>query len=279
MSPRGAASDQAAEARVEANLDELSQLAQTIDTPPRQPDYALPKGFLLSVVVPVYNEEKTIDTILQRLEQAPLPKEVIVVDDCSADGTREALRRWERRPGFTVVYKPKNEGKGAALRTGFAACSGDVAVVQDADLEYDPADLPAVIRPIVEGRADVVYGSRFLNGAARGSSWVHRLGNRLLTQASNLFTGLKLTDMETCYKAFRREALRELRLTQDRFGFEPEVTAKVARLGCRVVETPISYHARRFDEGKKIGWRDAAQTLWCIVRYWIGLRKLFVGSC
>jgi glycosyltransferase involved in cell wall biosynthesis len=197
----------------------------------------------------------------------PLPKEIIVVDDASIDGTRQALAQIDHIPDLHIISKPHNEGKGAALRTAFRRASGDVIVVQDADLEYDPRDIVPLVRPIVEGTADVVYGSRFGAGGQPGSSRLHRAGNRLLTWASNLTTGLAITDMETCYKAFRREVLRDFEIRQNRFGFEPEVTAKIARRKHRVAEVPISYAARSYAEGKKIGVADLLNALYCIARY------------
>jgi glycosyltransferase involved in cell wall biosynthesis len=221
----------------------------------------------LSIVVPVYNEAATIRTIIGRVIGVPLPKEVIIVDDCSTDGTREILQSLESSPLFTVFYKPVNQGKGAALRTGFSLASGDVIVVQDADLEYDPHDIPAVIKPLVDNTSDVVFGSRFLGAEPQDKSITHRMGNQLLTLASNLFTGWSITDMETCYKAFRRSALDGVVLKQNRFGFEPEITAKLARRNLRVTEVPIHYQARGYAEGKKIGVRDLFNALWCIIRY------------
>lgn len=257
--------------RVEASLDRLDALRALLDFEPEYEvtplDYALPAAFKLSVVMPVYNEAATLRTIVARVLSVPIPKEVVLVDDCSTDGTREILQSLAQAPGLRVICKTRNEGKGAALRTGFAAATGDVVVVQDADLEYDPRDFPRLLRPLIEGTADVVYGSRFLGDAPQDPSWAHRFGNALLTRASNLLTGLHLTDMETCYKAFRRDVLRGLQICQDRFGFEPEVTAKLAARGARIVEVPISYHARSYTEGKKIGIKDAVNALWCIVRY------------
>jgi glycosyltransferase involved in cell wall biosynthesis len=262
--------DDAVIARAEAAISELDRLEEMISAandanPPL--DYELPAGFRLSVVIPVYNEVATVREVVARVRAIPFNTEVIIVDDCSTDGTRDVLQSWGNPPGMQLILKPRNEGKGAALRTGFAAATGDVVVVQDADLEYDPQDLRQVVRPIVEGAADVVFGSRFLGDEPQDRSWVHRLINRTLTGSSNLFTGLCLTDMETCYKAFRREVLRDLPLRQNRFGFEPEVTAKIARRGYRVCETPIHYRARGYDQGKKIGVRDAFNALYCIVRY------------
>ncbi len=266
--------------RIERSLEELEQLGAALVDPDRatvSPKFAVPAGFLLSVVVPVYNEQATIAHIIQSLRALPLPVEIIVVDDFSTDGTRAILRGYENDDDLRIVYKPQNEGKGAALRTGFAVARGDVVTVQDADLEYDPRDLTRVVRPIVEGRADVVYGSRYLSDRheseefrgrrQRDSSRLHRLGNALLTWASNCFTGLRLTDMETCYKAFRRDVIQRIELQQDRFGFEPEVTAKIARRACRVCEVPISYRPRTYAEGKKIGVRDLFNALFCIIQY------------
>ncbi len=270
-----ARADAAVLERTDAVLDQIEQLSDRLDEHIDEQvdgdapvlDFALPEGFLLSIVVPVYNEEATIHQVIERLRALPLPKEIVVVDDASTDGTREVLCSLERMPDVHVIYKPVNEGKGAALRTGFAYVTGDVVVVQDADLEYNPCDIPPLLKPILEGRSDVVYGSRFLEDRRRGSSGIHRLGNRMLTAASNLLTGLRLTDMETCYKVLRRDVVEALHIQQDRFGFEPEVTAKLARLQYRITELPVSYHARSFAEGKKIGLGDAANALYCIVRY------------
>jgi glycosyltransferase involved in cell wall biosynthesis len=256
-----------------ARLTELVELAELVHT--SEPydvtplDYELPADFKLSIVIPVYNEERTIREILARVASLPLPKEIVVVDDCSRDGTPELLRELAHASEVKVVFKPQNEGKGAALRTGFEQATGDIVVVQDADLEYDPRDILGLLRPLLENKADVVYGSRFLHERPQDKSMVHRLGNWLLTTASNVFTGLRITDMETCYKAFRRDVIQGLPIRQNRFGFEPEVTAKLARRKCRIVEAPISYNARSFAEGKKIGVKDLFNALWCIVRYGI----------
>ncbi len=243
--------------------------AQT--APPSPPEsaspVAWPAGFKLTVVVPVYNEQRTVAEILARVRAVPIPKEIIVVDDHSADGTRAVLEQLADWPELRVICKPQNEGKGAALRTGFAAATGDVVVVQDADLEYDPHDLPSLLGPILRGEAEVVYGSRYLRDEPQDPSFLHRLGNRLLTWASNLFTGLRLTDMETCYKMIPRPLLQSLDIRQNRFGFEPEVTAKLARRGVRIKELPIRYEGRGYQEGKKIGWRDGVNAFYCIVRY------------
>jgi glycosyltransferase involved in cell wall biosynthesis len=233
--------------------------------------YPLPAGFRLSVVVPVYNEKETVGEIVRRIEAVPIPKEVILVDDGSTDGTRELLEEMEGRPDLTVLCHEKNRGKGAALRTGFAVATGDVILVQDADLEYDPAQYPQLIQPIVEGVADVVFGSRFLPaGPHRVLYFWHSVANRLLTGMSNMFTDLNLTDVETCYKVFRREVIEAIgpTLRENRFGFEAEVTAKVARRKYRIYELGISYFGRTYQEGKKIGLVDAIRALWCILRYW-----------
>lgn len=227
----------------------------------------MPAGFKLTIVVPVYNEQQTVAEILGRVRTVPIPKEIIVVDDHSTDGTRAVLEKLGDWPELRVICKPQNEGKGAALRTGFAAATGDVVVVQDADLEYDPSDLPSLLEPILRGEADVVYGSRYMNDVPQDPSFLHRFGNQLLTWASNLFTGLRLTDMETCYKVIPRPLLQSLDIQQNRFGFEPEVTAKLARRGARIKELPIRYEGRGYKEGKKIGWRDGVNAFYCIVRY------------
>ena len=222
----------------------------------------------LSVVIPVYNERATIGEILARVEAVDVgfAKEMIVVDDCSTDGTREVLQGLAR-PGLRVLLQERNQGKGAALRRGFAAAEGDIVLVQDADLEYDPAEYPQLIAPILTGRADVVYGSRFLGGPHRVLLYWHSLGNRVLTTLTNMVSNLNLTDMETCYKVFRRETLQRLRLRSDRFGFEPEVTIKLAKLRARIYEVPISYAGRDYSEGKKIGWKDGLAAFFHILRF------------
>jgi glycosyltransferase involved in cell wall biosynthesis len=225
----------------------------------------------LSVVMPVYNEVNTIETILSAVQAAPVDKEIILVDDFSTDGTRQKLQNLNRVGNIRVLLHEKNRGKGAALRTGFQAATGDWVVIQDADLEYDPKDYPKLIQPIVDGRADVVYGSRFAHGRPRGALWRSYLANRFLTCLSNLASGLRLTDMETCYKVFRREIIQAVNIEEDRFGFEPEVTAKIAAMGYRVWETSIRYEGRDYTEGKKIGLKDAFRALWCILKY--NLRK------
>ena len=220
----------------------------------------------LTVVVPVFNEAATVRELLRRVLAAPVEKEVVVVDDGSSDGTREILASIEA-PDVRVILHERNRGKGAALRTGFSAARGRVVVVQDADLEYDPAEFPVLLAPILDGRADAVFGSRFLGGPHRVLYARHRLGNAVLTLLSNLATNLNLTDMETCYKAVRREVLQSLVLREDRFGFEPEVTAKLAWAGARIYEVPISYSGRTYEEGKKIRWTDGVRALWCIWKY------------
>ena len=230
----------------------------------------------LSVVIPAYNERATIEKLLRRVQEAPLPEgielEIVVVDDGSTDGTREHLRELEAQadPAFMLVEQPENRGKGAALRTGFERASGDLVLIQDADLEYDPRDYPKLLQPILDGEADVVYGSRFLGGPHRVLFFWHYLGNRFLTTLSNMFTDLNLSDMETCYKIFRAEVLAPMKLRSKRFGIEPELTARVARARVRIYEVPISYHGRTYAEGKKIGWRDGVSAIWAILRYNLG---------
>lgn len=238
--------------------------------------YVIPDDFLLSVVIPVYNERQTLLTLLERVKAVPVRKEIVLVDDCSVDGTRELLkelelhRRDDPNNALSIWFHDTNRGKGAAVRTGFAQATGDVMVIQDADLEYDPGEIPRLLQPIITGQADVVFGSRFLGDQPhRVLYFWHYLGNRFLTTLSNCFTNLNLTDMETCYKLFTRDVMDRMgpRLKQNRFGIEPEMTARVARQGCRVFEMSISYHGRTYDQGKKIGIRDGFQALWCIVRY------------
>lgn len=234
--------------------------------PPNEP--------LLSVVIPAYNEVATIDRLIATVVDVDLDKEIIVVDDSSTDGTQELLTSLQAaHPSLRVLRHEKNRGKGAALRTGFAEARGRFVIVQDADLEYDPSEYPKMLEPLVEGAADVVYGSRFVGGDShRVIYFWHLVGNRVLTLLSNMFTNLNLTDMETCFKAFRREVIQSIRLEEDRYGFEPEITAKLAAfrldgVPLRIFEVGISYHGRTYAEGKKIGWRDGVRALWCILRY------------
>lgn len=230
--------------------------------------YEIPRGFVLSVAVPVYNEQHTLLEILRRIRAVKIPKQIILVDDFSTDGTRDILKGLEGDPDLKIVYHDRNQGKGAALRTAFQYATGDVVVVQDADLEYDPSEYPKLIQPIIDGRAHVVYGSRFAGETVRVHMFWHRIANGILTLLSNFFTNLNLTDMETCYKVFRRDVLEDIAIKQNRFGFEPEITAKIARKKCRIYEMPISYSGRDYAEGKKIGLKDAFNALYCIVRYW-----------
>ena len=222
----------------------------------------------LSVVMPVYNEVGTIEEIIARVEAIEIEKEIIIVDDCSTDGTREKLAKIDRSDHIRVLYHDKNRGKGAALRTGFAAVKGELVIIQDADLETNPQEYPKLLQPIIDGEADVVFGSRFAGGESHSvvGFW-HYLGNKFLTVLSNCFTNLYLTDMETCYKVFRREIIESITIEEDRFGFEPEITAKVAAMNCEVYEVSISYGGRTRKEGKKIGWKDGLRAIWCIVKY------------
>jgi len=240
----------------------------------------------LSVVIPVYNEKATIDEILRRVIDTPFRKEIVLVDDCSTDGTRQILEKLQQLESsgasqavasdggepielrdLRIFFQQVNQGKGAALRRGFAEVTGDIVLVQDADLEYDPRDYDKLLEPLIDGRADVVFGSRFLGGPQRVHYFWHYVANKMLTLLSDIFTNLKLTDMETCYKVFRREVLQGITLKSDRFGFEPEITAKVAKGNWRVYEVPISYAGRTYEEGKKITWKDGVQALWCIIRF------------
>jgi glycosyltransferase involved in cell wall biosynthesis len=222
----------------------------------------------LTVVIPVYNEVHTLLHLIDRVQEVAVDKDLVLVDDCSTDGTRDLLQKTAFPPNVRVLYHERNQGKGAALRTGFAAASGDVVIIQDADLEYDPQEYPKLLKPILEGRADVVFGSRFAGGEThRVLYFWHFMGNKFLTLCSNAFTNLNLTDMETCYKVFRREVLQRITVEENRFGFEPEITAKIAKLRVRIYEVGISYDGRTYEEGKKIGWKDGVRALWCIVKY------------
>ncbi|MDP6447844.1 MAG: glycosyltransferase family 2 protein [Pirellulaceae bacterium] len=238
--------------------------------------YHLPADFVLSVVVPIYNEVDTLGTVVHRIRQSSVNCEIVLVDDGSTDGTVELLRSFESDDDIRVIYHEKNQGKGAALITGFAHVTGDAVIIQDADLEYDPVEFKYLLQPIIEDEADVVFGSRFAGDNQRVLYWWHYLGNRALTTLSNCFTNLNLTDMETCYKVLRREALEQIvpTLTEKRFGIEPEMTAKLASIpGVRIFERPISYNGRTYAEGKKITWRDGFRALWCILKYRRGLRQ------
>ena len=222
----------------------------------------------LSVVIPAYNEESTVEALIRRVRAVDIPKEIIVIDDCSTDGTQQKLQALDNVGDLLVIRHERNRGKGAAIRSGLKAATGEIVLIQDADLEYDPGEYPKLIRPILDGKADVVYGSRFVGGEShRVLYFWHSVGNRLLTLFSNALSDLNLTDMETCYKVFRTELVQRIELKEDRFGFEPEVTAKLARLGCRFYEVGISYDGRTYKEGKKIGWRDGLHALFCIIKY------------
>ncbi|MCC7202794.1 MAG: glycosyltransferase family 2 protein [Nitrospirae bacterium] len=222
----------------------------------------------LSVVIPVFNEVNTIRDIIKKVGEVDLDKELVIVDDYSSDGTRDVLKSMEGDANIRIFYHQKNMGKGAALRTGFKQASGDVVIIQDADLEYNPQEYPRLIKPILDGRADVVYGSRFLTTEERRVLFFwHSLGNTFLTLISNMCTNLNLSDMETCYKVFKADVLKDIVIEEERFGFEPEITAKIAKRGYRIYEIGISYSGRNYSEGKKIGWKDGVRAFWCIVKY------------
>ncbi len=235
----------------------------------------------LSVVIPVYNEIKYLERVIGRVENAKLPegveRQIVCVDDCSTDGTRDLLRDLaSKRPHLRVLYHEQNQGKGAAIRTGLTQAEGDILLIQDADLEYDPSEYPRLLTPILDGRADAVFGSRFIGETHRVLYYWHYLGNQVLTTLSNMFSNLNLTDMECCYKVFRREVIEKITLEENRFGIEPELAAKVARLGVRLYEVPVSYSGRTYAEGKKINWKDGVSALRCILRYNLssrGVRK------
>ena len=231
----------------------------------------------LSIVIPCFNEINTIETILRKVLNVELPvaREIIIVDDCSTDGTIALLRTLEDHPALTIIFHNTNRGKGASLRTGFAHATGDIIVIQDADLEYDPREYCKLLRPVLEGKADVVYGSRFVGGEShRVLYFWHFLGNRCLTFLSNMFTNLNLTDMEVCYKVFKRDILQEIKLREDRFGFEPEFTAKIARLKRPIYEVGISYAGRTYEEGKKIRWQDGFRAIYVILKYGLFLKMV-----
>lgn len=231
------------------------------------------KDILLSVVIPVYNEESTITEIIDRVLNSPFKKEIIVVDDGSTDNTRHILSEI-KHASIKVISHEMNSGKGSAVQTGFDAATGDIIVIQDADLEYNPDEYPILLNPVLSGKADVVYGSRFGgHGEHRVLYFWHYVGNRFLTLLSNMFTDLNLTDMETCYKAFTRQALEGIRINEKRFGFEPEITSKIARKKLRIYEVPISYYGRTYEEGKKINWKDGFRALWCIFKYNLFIRR------
>ena len=228
----------------------------------------LPENFLLSVIMPVYNERHTIQGAVDAVLKTPYPKQLLVIDDGSEDGTRDVLEKIEH-PDLEVIYHEKNSGKGSGIRIGFSRAKGTVVLIQDADLEYDPNEYPVLLQPILSGKADVVYGSRFAgHGAHRVLYFWHYVGNRFLTLISNIFTDLNLTDMECCYKVFTREALEGISIEENRFGFEPEITAKIAKnRKLRICEVPISYYGRTYEEGKKIDWRDGASAFYHIIKY------------
>jgi glycosyltransferase involved in cell wall biosynthesis len=221
----------------------------------------------LSIVIPIYNEQETLETLISKVNAVDYDKEILLIDDFSTDGTREILKKYENKEGFQVLYHNHNQGKGAALRTGFSNVSGDIIIIQDADLEYNPADYGTLIEPILDGRADVVYGSRFLGGPHRVLFFWHSIGNMVLTTFSNMLTNVNLTDMETGYKVFTKKVNDTLTFKCDRFGFEPEFTAKVAKNNFRIYEVPISYNGRDYSEGKKITWKDGVAAIWYIIKF------------
>ncbi len=267
--PQEASVDEECLRRVEQVLDatELAIAAVEREDRAAHPEVASTQALAVSVVIPVYNEVATIRDIVARVRQVGLHTEIVIVDDFSTDGTRDVLLELDQQPDIRVLLHGYNQGKGAALRTGLQRIRGDVVIIQDADLEYDPRDYDRLLQPIREGRTEVVYGSRYLAEQKQDPSWFHRFGNWLLTAMSNLTTGQRLTDMETCYKVFRRRLAQQIVLRQDRFGFEPEFTAKISRLGHQILEVPIHYDCRGYQDGKKIGIRDGINAVWCILRY------------
>jgi glycosyltransferase involved in cell wall biosynthesis len=222
---------------------------------------------ILSIVIPIYNERETLETLIAKVNAVDYDKEILLIDDFSTDGTREILKKYENKEGFQVLYHDRNQGKGAALRTGFSNVNGDIIIIQDADLEYNPADYGTLIEPILDGRADVVYGSRFLGGPHRVLFFWHSIGNMVLTTFSNMLTNINLTDMETGYKVFTKKVNDTLSFKCNRFGFEPEFTAKVAKNNFRIYEVPISYNGRDYSEGKKITWKDGVAAIWYIFKF------------
>jgi glycosyltransferase involved in cell wall biosynthesis len=244
----------------------LNQLEQTSQWIRKAQEYACSRP-RLSVIIPAFNEMPTIVQVVESVANLDIHKQIIIVDDGSTDGTRETIQSFQGREGFDVILHESNQGKGAAIQTGIRMAIGDAVIVQDADLEYDPRDILRVIQPILDGETDVVFGSRYLSNCSQDQSALHRFGNGVLTGLSNWMTRQHLTDMETCYKAFRRELLQSINIEQNRFGFEPEITAKLARRGIVIREVPIRYSSRSWKEGKKIGIKDLFSTLWCIVKY------------